>query len=419
MNVFLTTHRQQFKSFVDEICNISSDRATSAIPPSYATPITIRGRLPGTSREGFPSLPYLIDQARECASLVDVWLDAKYDIDETVGWTDELKRFDQLCEESREKAKQCVIRAEQAARPSGVLEPRWEELIEEMERKARPRVNDKHSSPPTPTAGEFSSQNVNSSTSSLTEGYYHLGTIPRPRNIGTHYSPGGHNLPIATPPHSPLSPDEATSSEIDSETTNTPPGSSSGIWDPGQSPRMEEHTAPSSEIDELGIENSSDVLGSSIYNLAPVNSKRDSDATAKAIPVSTPARSSYGSKSSHGSKSSQGSKGQKKGSRSAYGLRHSSEREDISKLVNKSKPGTTTGSRDGASSERPVKSLYRLNATSGSQQAGDSSASLGRRSPSSRDGKGGLSSSVFGGVFRKKVKERDKEREREDGYLSR
>ena len=421
MNVFLTTHRQEFKSFVDEICDISSDRATSAIPPSYATPITIRGRLPGTSREGFPSLPYLIDQARECASLVDVWLDAKYDIDETTGWTNELRRFDELCEDSRQKAKQCLSRAEQAERPSGILEPKWEELAEQMDRKARLRVNDGPSSPHTPTVGESRSHTVNSSSSSLGGEYFHRDTIPRPRNAGAYFSPGGHHLPLATSPHSPLSPDEATSSEMDSETTNTPPGSSSGIWDPGQSPRMEDHTAPSAEIDEVGIENSSDVLGSSIYNLAPVKSKRDSDATAKAIPVSTPARPSHGTRSSHGSKSSQSSKGQKKGTRSAYSLRHSSEREDISKVVNKSKSETSSGGRDGPSSDRPTKSLYRLNATSGSQQAGDSSASLGRRSPSSREGKGGLSSSVFGGVFRKKARDRDRDREREkeEGYLSR
>lgn len=420
MNVFLTTHRQEFKSFVDEICDISSDRATSAIPPSYATPITVLSRLPGTSREGFPSLPYLIDQAKECASLVDVWLDAKYDIDGTVGWTDELKRFDELCEESRERAKQCLTRAEQAERPSGVLEPKWEELVEQMERKARLRENNGYNAPHTPTAGESNSHTVNSSTSSLAEGYFHRNAILHPRDAGgAHYSSKGCNGPMATSPHSPLSPDEATSSEMDSETTNTPPGSSSGIWDPLQSPRMEDHPAPNSEIDELGIENSSDVLGSSIYNLAPVKSKRDSDATAKAIPVSTPARSSYGSRSSHGSKSSQSSKGHQKGPRSSYGLRHSSEREDISKSVNKSKSVTPSSSRDGAPSERPAKSLYRLNAAGSSQQAGDSSASLGRRSPSSRDGKGGLSNSVFGGVFRKRARERDKEREREEGYLSR
>ena len=418
MNVFLTTHRQEFKSFVDEICDISSDRATSAIPPSYATPITILGRLPGTSREGFPSLPYLIDQARECACLVDVWLSAKYDIEGTAGWSEELKRFDELCEMSRKKADRCLTRAEQAERPSGTLEPRWEELVEQMERRARLKDTNGHESPNTPTNGEAISQ-VNSSTSSLADGYRHRSAIPRPRNSpGPQYSPGGYlRLVPNSPPHSPASPDEATSSEMDSETTNTPPGSPSGIWDPPQSPRMDDAAANSSEIDDLGIENSTDVLGSSIYNLTPAKSKRDSDATAKAVPVSSTVRSAHGSKSS---KSSQGTKGQRKGPRSAYGLRHSSEREDISKAVSKSKSTSQSTSDHGASSERSGKGLYRLNTPSGVQQAGDSSASLGRRSPSSREGKGGLSNSMFGGVFRKKVRERDRERDRarekEEGY---
>ncbi len=415
MNVFLTTHRQEFKSFVDEICDISSDRATSAIPPSYATPITILGRLPGTSREGFPSLPYLIDQARECACLVDVWLSAKYDIEGTSGWTAELKRFDELCELSRKKANKCLTRAEQAERPSGTLEPRWEELVEQMERKARLKETNGHESPSTPTNGEATSQ-VNSSTSSLADGYFNRSAIPRPHNsAGPQYSPGGGYLRLVpTSPHSPASPDEATSSEMDSETTNTPPGSPSGIWDPAQHPRMDDSAANSSEIDDLGIENSSDVLGSSIYNLTPAKSKRDSDATAKAVPIPTPVRSAQGSKSS---KSSNGPKGQRKAPRSAYGLQHSSEREDISKSISKSKSSSQSTEGHGASSgERSGKGLYRLNASSGVQQAGDSSASLGRRSPSSREGKGGLSNSMFGGVFRKKVRDRERAREKEEGY---
>ena len=137
MNAFLTSHRQEFKAYVDEICSISADHRTSTIPPSYATPITILGRLPGTSREGFPSLPYLIDQAKECAGLVDAWLDSRKEIDNIVSMSEELKTFDDLCEASREKSKQCLTRAEQAERPSGTLEPKWEELVEQMDRKAR------------------------------------------------------------------------------------------------------------------------------------------------------------------------------------------------------------------------------------------------------------------------------------------
>lgn len=43
------------------------------VPPAYATPLTILSRLSQSSREGFPSLPYLIDQPRAFASLVMMW----------------------------------------------------------------------------------------------------------------------------------------------------------------------------------------------------------------------------------------------------------------------------------------------------------------------------------------------------------
>lgn len=392
MNGFLTTHRQEFKLFVDQICDISSDHATSAIPPSYATPITILGRLPGTSREGFPSLPYLIDQARECASLVDVWLDARHDIDENVEWSPELRRFDRLCEESREKAKQCLTRAEQAERPSGILEPKWEELVEQMQRKARIRETNGHASPNSP-AMLMGSATMNSSTSSFADGYFprHNPQLSRPP---PHASPGLSNLAFAISPH--LSPDEATSEDFDSETTNTPPGSSSGVWDPGQSPQMADLPSESDDGDPVcrddGLERSSDVMGSSIYSLTPVKSKRDSAATAKAVPVATPI-------------SSPGSQ-QKKPPRSAYSLRHSSERADISKALRKSNSQSKPDSINGERTERPTKSLYRLNKETSS--AADSSASLDRKSPAGRDLKG-IREGVFGGVFRKKTKERDKE----------
>ncbi len=95
MNAFLTSSRESFKHFIDEICYVpppvtgssfSGGAASSpTYPPgvvsaethlSYTTPMTIMHRLPPTSREGFPSLPYLIDQARAFAELVQLWVDA-------------------------------------------------------------------------------------------------------------------------------------------------------------------------------------------------------------------------------------------------------------------------------------------------------------------------------------------------------
>lgn len=76
MNHFINTQRQAFKDFIDEVCGIPMERTTVTVPASYSTPITILGRLPPLSREGFPSLPYLIDHARNFAMLVKLWTDA-------------------------------------------------------------------------------------------------------------------------------------------------------------------------------------------------------------------------------------------------------------------------------------------------------------------------------------------------------
>lgn len=168
MNAFLATHRTEFKAFIDTTCDFSPDRGTSAIPPSYATPITILGRLPATSKEGFPSLPYLIDQARECAALVGLWLDGKQDPpsnQSTVGGgqsgtSEEVARFDKLCTALMQRTRDCLSQAEQAERPSGVLEVKWEELVEQMDKKARLRAANERAAtkPPPPPASPAPAQ---------------------------------------------------------------------------------------------------------------------------------------------------------------------------------------------------------------------------------------------------------------------
>src|SRR5699024_8245047 len=64
-----------FKAYVDAICGIPADRPTAIVSPSYATPIQILGRLPAISREGFPSLPFLLDHARSFANLIRIWVE--------------------------------------------------------------------------------------------------------------------------------------------------------------------------------------------------------------------------------------------------------------------------------------------------------------------------------------------------------
>jgi hypothetical protein len=74
MNKFILASRGDFKLFIDQICAVPSRRPSKAVPPSYATPIQILSRLPETSREGFPSLPYLIDSAKCYSTLITLWL---------------------------------------------------------------------------------------------------------------------------------------------------------------------------------------------------------------------------------------------------------------------------------------------------------------------------------------------------------
>lgn len=387
MNEFLHAHRPEFKEFVDEICSISPEARTSAIPPSYATPITILKRLPDTSKEGFPSLPYLIDQAREFAALIDVWLDARREIDPNTPMSEELRRFDDLCEESHEKSRQCLTRAEQAERPSGTLEPKWEELVEQMERKARSRETNEPSSPDTPTV-PGSTHTVNSSTSSLADSYFHRNAVPRS-------SYGASRLAfVSHSPHSPRSPEDEPLEELGSE-TGTPPGSSSSVWDPGVVSDSTLHPRPSEidEIDEeaeLGIPSTD--IGSSIYSLTPTSKRTSTSSTPKPIPLITP-----------------GYDKRHPGPRSAYSLRRSSDRADISKIVGPRGPGSAPGPRKSSHNAAPPgRSIYSLNTSSTSQHAIDP-AEL-PRSPSSRDGNSSrLRLGDLGGVFRKKARDRERE----------
>lgn len=75
MNIFIDSSKKEFRSFIDQICSVPLKAPTKAVSPSYTTPIQMLGRLPATSREGFPSLPYLIDSAQRFANLVSLWLD--------------------------------------------------------------------------------------------------------------------------------------------------------------------------------------------------------------------------------------------------------------------------------------------------------------------------------------------------------
>ena len=175
MNQFLTSNRQSFKCFIDNICSIPSDRNPLPLPPSYSTPLAIMQRLPQSCREGLPSLPHLIDQPRNLALLVSLWLrgtannataaallmDSDSSSDDNSGSNDslmkknniingkkahrtstgsqayaELRRFNELCHRVQHRTDEYLQRAERADRPRSVYNSQWEEMVEQLEQSA-------------------------------------------------------------------------------------------------------------------------------------------------------------------------------------------------------------------------------------------------------------------------------------------
>lgn len=110
MNRFLTAHRQGVKNFIDELCSLPTERGPNfALPASYSTPITILARLPQLSKEGFPSLPYLIDHPKNFAALVKLWLDSTSP--DANGFQGDLLEFHKLCIMLQQKTDECLQKA--------------------------------------------------------------------------------------------------------------------------------------------------------------------------------------------------------------------------------------------------------------------------------------------------------------------
>ena len=171
MNNFLSQHRESFKTFIDDVCYVptplspSDMSVSSPTSPthgyvgasvethlSYTTPMTIMHRLPLTSREGFPSLPYLIDQARNFAELVQMWLEttsqyseeheisnggrARTSLLSEIQQSPDLRSFHDVCSLLHARTQECLNRAERAERPNSALSFRWDELIDQLEKPA-------------------------------------------------------------------------------------------------------------------------------------------------------------------------------------------------------------------------------------------------------------------------------------------
>ncbi|KAJ8067450.1 hypothetical protein OCU04_004796 [Sclerotinia nivalis] len=133
MNKFLYQHRQGVKEFLHAICAIAPDRTNFAVPASYSTPITILARLPPTSREGFPSLPYLIDHARSFADLVKLWLEGTSQ-SMTQSLEGDLAEFNDLCIALKKRTDECILKAEEYGdRVADQVSLQFEDIVEGLQ----------------------------------------------------------------------------------------------------------------------------------------------------------------------------------------------------------------------------------------------------------------------------------------------
>ncbi len=180
-------------------------------------------RLPPTSREGFPSLPYLIDHARNFAALVTLWLNSSHGAaNSEEGFEGDLAKLHEICIGLEKETTDALAKAEQAERPSGQLEFKWEELIEQMDHSAALTADRTRSPGPSAPAPAPSTGNSSRTSLSYYPRTYQLG-VPSPSSIGPQQKSSGNVT------------ETDTENEIDD--SNTPPGSASGLWNDHPSPR--------------------------------------------------------------------------------------------------------------------------------------------------------------------------------------
>lgn len=133
MNKFLSAATPDFKRFIDEICSWDSTQ-DSHHEPQYQAAFQVKPRLPPMSREGLPTLPFLLDSAKSMAALTDIWLDnAPSNIVET-GVDEYVRKFHRLCLALRQRTQDCMAMAEAAQEPNDALEGQWQRMLNEQPR---------------------------------------------------------------------------------------------------------------------------------------------------------------------------------------------------------------------------------------------------------------------------------------------
>lgn len=134
MNKFLNNQRHLFKHFIDQICSIPTERSAVIVPATYTTPITILGRLKQPAREGFPVLPYLIDDARNFASLVRVWLEYHHSTAANSHvFEGDLALFHKMCVALQERSDECMAKME-SSRNAENASIATDDVVDQLER---------------------------------------------------------------------------------------------------------------------------------------------------------------------------------------------------------------------------------------------------------------------------------------------
>jgi hypothetical protein len=130
MNNFLAASSAQLRAFIDDICSVSSAQIASArIEPQYVAPTKIIDRLPPLSKEGLPSLPFLLEKSRLLAYLADLWVShAPENIEQMSEVTEDenVRHFHRAALKVSQKSKTALKAAETAAHPSETSMRGWD-----------------------------------------------------------------------------------------------------------------------------------------------------------------------------------------------------------------------------------------------------------------------------------------------------
>lgn len=134
MNKFLIGATPDLKNFIEQICSVSSaDPAAGLNEPQYTASKQVKNRLPASSREGLPSLPFLIDQAKTYAELVEMWVKNVPSTALADGVDQGVQNFHKICTEIYQRTSECLKKAEHAEQPDPRLEHKWQQMLREQQ----------------------------------------------------------------------------------------------------------------------------------------------------------------------------------------------------------------------------------------------------------------------------------------------